>query len=55
MFKKVFKKANIIATKGLGSSTVLASKIFEKFGTKISSGLIRRYRRKYGTQKIKWF
>jgi hypothetical protein len=41
-------KDNLRETKGLDSSTVVASKILEKFGKKISSGLIRRLRRKYG-------
>lgn len=51
-FKKMydFFKENLIQTKGLDSSSVISSKIYQRFGKKISSGIVRRYRRKFGNK-----
>ena len=38
----------MISTKGLDTSRVVSEKILKQFGMRISSGLIRRYRRKFG-------
>ena len=46
-------KANLISTKGLDSSEKISRKILRLFGHKISPGLVRRYRRKFG-KKIAW-
>ena len=45
-----FFKENLIQTKGLDSSSVISSKIYQRFGKKISSGIVRRYRRKFGNK-----
>jgi len=44
----VFFKQNLIETRGLMSSEKISSEIYKRFNRKLSSGLIRRYRRKFG-------